>query len=56
MIILFGLCLAMMTILHWVLEPLEFVITPVLQFSWIPWVLLLVGVWLFATPDSKDIL
>ena len=54
MIILVGLCLAVMTFLHWVLEPLEFVITPVLQFSWIPCVLLLVGVWLFAAPDNKN--
>ena len=54
MIILVGLCLAVMTFLHWVLEPLELVITPVLQFSWIPWVLLLVGVWLFAAPVNKD--
>ena len=51
---LVGLCLAVMTFLHWVLEPLEFVITPVLQFSWIPWILLVVGVWLFAAPVNKD--
>ena len=43
MIILVGLCLAVMTFLHWVLEPLEFVLTPVLQFNLIPWVLLVVG-------------
>ena len=54
MIILVGLCLAVMTFLHWVLEPLELVITPVLQFSWIPWILLLVGVWLFAAPVNED--
>ena len=54
MILLVGLCLAVMTFLHWVLEPLEIVITPVLQFSWIPWVLLLVGVWLFAAPVYED--
>ena len=28
MIILVGLCLAVMTFLHWVLEPLEVVMTP----------------------------
>lgn len=54
MIILVGLCLAVMTVLHWVLEPLEFVITPVLQFKWIPWILLWVGVWLLAAPIHKD--
>ena len=54
MIILVGLCLAVMTILHWVLEPLEFVLTPVLQFNLILWVLLVVGVWLFAAPVNKN--
>jgi hypothetical protein len=57
MIILVGLCLAVMTFLHWVLEPLEFVLTPALQFNLIPWCLLLVGVWLFAgrvNTDSND--
>jgi hypothetical protein len=54
MIILVGLCLAVMTFLHWVLEPLEFVLTPVLQFNLIPWVLLVVGVWLFAAPVNKN--
>ena len=54
MIILVGLCLAVMTFLHWVLEPLEVVMTPLLQFDVIPWVLLFVGVWLFAAPVSKD--
>ena len=54
MIILVGLCLAVMTFLHWVLEPLEFVITPVLQFKLIPWILLWLGVWLLAAPIHKD--
>ena len=54
MIILVGLCLAVMTFLHWVFEPLEFVLTPVLQLNLIPWVLLVLGVWLFAAPVSKD--
>jgi len=53
-IILVGLCLAVMTFLHWVLEPLEVVMTPFLQFNVIPWILLVVGVWLFAAPVSKD--
>ena len=54
MIILVGLCLVVMTFLHWVLEPLEFLITPILQIKVIPWVLLFVGVWLFAAPVNKD--
>jgi len=54
MIILVGLCLAVMTFLHWVLEPLEVVMTPFLQFNAISWVLLLVGVWLFAAPVSRN--
>lgn len=54
MIILVGLCLAVMTFLHWVLEPLEVVMTPFLQFNVIPWVFLLVGVWLFAAPVSRN--
>ena len=54
MIILVGLCLAVMTLFHWVVEPLEVVMTPFLQSNVIPWVLLVVGVWLFAAPVSKD--
>ncbi len=37
MIILVGLCLAVMTFLHWVIEPLEVVVTPALQLNLIPW-------------------
>ncbi len=54
MIILVGLCLAVMTFLHWVIEPLEVVVTPALQLNLIPWMLLFLVVWLFAAPVSKD--
>ena len=53
MITLFGLCLVVMTILHWLLEPLEAFITPLLELRGLPWVFLLLGVWLFAAPEEQ---
>ena len=54
MITLFGLCLIVMTILHWFLEPLEGLVTPVLELRVLPWVFLLLGVWLFAAPVERE--
>ena len=53
MITLFGLCLVVMTILHWFLEPLEGLVTPLLELRGLPWVFLLLGVWLFAAPVER---
>ena len=53
MITLFGLCLVVMTILHWFLEPLEGLVTPLLELRGLPWVVLLLGVWLFAAPIER---
>ena len=48
MIPLVGLCLLVMAVLHWVLEPLEFVFTWMLQLKLLPWLLGLSLIWLFA--------
>ena len=53
LITLFGLCLVVMTILHWFLEPLEGLVTPLLELRGLPWVFLLLGVWLFAAPAER---
>ena len=53
MITLVGLCLVVMTILHWLLEPLEALFTPLLELRGLPWVFLLLGVWLFAAPLER---
>ena len=48
MIPLVGLCLLVMAVLHWVLEPLESVFTWTLQLKLLPWLLGLILIWLFA--------
>ena len=48
MIPLVGLCLLVMAVLHWLLEPLEFVFTWMLQLKLLPWLLGLSLIWLFA--------
>ena len=48
MISLVGLCLLVMALLHWVLEPLEAVFTWTLQLKLLPWLLGLFFIWLLA--------
>ena len=48
MISLVGLCLLVMALLHWVLEPLEALFTWTLQLNLLPWLLGLILFWLFA--------
>ena len=48
MISLVGLCLLVMALLHWVLEPLEAVFTWTLQLNLLPWLLGLFLIWLLA--------
>ena len=48
MISLVGLCLLVMALLHWVLEPLEVVFTWTLQLNFLPWILGLFFIWLLA--------
>ena len=48
MIPLVGLCLLVMAVLHWVLEPLESVFTWTLQLKLLPWLLGLILIWLIA--------
>ncbi len=55
MIPLLGLCLLVMAVLHWVLEPLETLFTWTLQLKRLPWLLGLIVIWLFAgVTDSKQ--
>ena len=53
MITLIGLCLLFMTLLHWVIKPLEVVLTPFLELQFIGGVGLLLLVWIFATPTEE---
>ena len=48
MISLVGLCLLVMALLHWVLEPLEAVLTWTLELNLLPLLLGLSFIWLLA--------
>ena len=54
MIWLVGLCLLVMALLHWVLEPLEAVFTWTLQLSLLPWLLGLLFIWLLAGESDRS--
>ena len=54
MISLVGLCLLVMTLLHWVLEPLEAVFTWTLQLNLLPWLLGLIFIWLLAGDSDRS--
>ena len=53
MISLVGLCLLVMALLHWVLEPLEAVFTWMLQLNLLPWLLGLIFIWLLAGESDR---
>ena len=54
MIALVGLCLLLMALLHWVLEPLVALFTWTLQLKLLPWVLALLLLWLFAGATERS--
>ena len=54
MISLVGLCLLVMALLHWVLEPLEDVFTWMLQLNLLPWLLGLFFIWLMAAESDRS--
>ena len=54
MISLVGLCLLVMALLHWVLEPLEAVFTWTLQLKLLPWLLGLFFIWLLAGESDRS--
>ena len=54
MIPLLGLCLLVMAVLHWVLEPLETLFTWTLQLKLLPWLLGLIVIWLFAGVTDRN--
>ncbi|MDC3010785.1 hypothetical protein OAZ24_00960 [Synechococcus sp. AH-736-G21] len=54
MISLVGLCLLVMGVLHWVLEPLEAVFTWMLQLKLLPWMLGLFFIWLLAGESDRS--
>ena len=54
MISLVGLCLLVMALLHWVLEPLEAVFTWTLQLKILPWLLGLFFIWLLAGESDRS--
>ena len=51
---LLGLCLLVMAVLHWVLEPLETLFTWTLQLKLLPWLLGLIVIWLFAGVTDRN--
>ena len=53
MISLVGLCLLVMALLHWVLEPLEAVFTWTLQLKLLPWLLGVFFIWLLAGESDR---
>ena len=53
MIPLIGLCLLLMAVLHWVLEPLEALFTWTLQLKLLPWLLGVILIWLFAGATDR---
>ena len=54
MISLVGLCLLVMALLHWVLEPLEAVFTWTLQLNLLPWLLGVIFIWLLAGESDRS--
>ena len=54
MISLVGLCLLVMAVLHWVLEPLEALFTWTLQLNLLPWLLGLFLIWMFAGESDRS--
>ena len=54
MISLVGLCLLVMAVLHWVLEPLEAVFTWTLQLNLLPWLLGMFLIWMFAGESHRS--
>ena len=54
MIPLVGLCLLVMAVLHWVLEPLEALFTWSLQLKLLPWLLGFFFIWLLASESDRS--
>ena len=52
MIALIGLCLLVMSLFHWSLEPLETVVTALLEARGLGWIALLALVWIFASQPA----
>ena len=52
MIALIGLCLLCMSLFHWLLEPLENVLTALLQGRGLSWMVVVVLIWIFASQPS----
>jgi hypothetical protein len=51
---LIGLNLLFMTLLHWIVKPLEMLLTPFLELQHIGFVGLLLLVWIFATSTEES--
>ena len=52
MIALIGLCLLCMSLFHWLLEPLENVLTALLQGRGLSWMVIGVLIWIFASQPA----
>ena len=49
MIALIGLCLLFMSLFHWLFEPIEQVVTALLEVRALGWMALLTLIWIFAS-------
>ena len=45
---LIGIILLLMGLIHWLLEPLDAVLTAVLSLRWLGWVVLPIVLWVFS--------
>ena len=51
MMTLVGCILLLLGLLHWLVEPLEAVLTSVLRLGWLGWVVLPLALWLLSGRD-----
>lgn len=54
MISLIGLCLLFMTLYHWLLEPIEHLITPLLELQNVGFLAVAALIWIFASTGEVD--
>ena len=52
MITLIGLCLLCMSLFHWLFEPIEQVVTALLEVRALGWMALLTLIWIFASQPA----
>ncbi len=51
---LIGIIVLLMGLIHWLLEPLDAVLTAVLSLRWFGWVVLPIVLWVFSGRNGRD--